>query len=251
MEDKELEQKQEEGTLNQQEEENQEEETQEDTPKTYTEEEVEEMRKKLQSDSEKWVQKVINERKLYEKAFEEVGNIAEDDKRLVDIYEENPELWKLILTKYFNGQTIDEYKDSISFTEDYSDPKRMEAKIKREAEKLAAQKELEKAKESIDKSKTAFIDKLKMSDEEREAFEETFEELSSLKSFKIDNIQKVMEKAYRISNDNEESINKLKAQEVIARATASTKGGGTSQESKDPKAKIKKDIEAFKKKFNL
>lgn len=228
---------QEEETLNQQEEENQ-----EDTPKTYTQEEVEEMRKKLQSDSEKWVQKVINERKLFERAYKELPKISQDDARLVEIYEEDPELARKILEDHFDGQSIEEYKESIDYKEDYSDPAKMEAKIKREAEKLARNKEMETEKK-------AFIEKLKMSDEEKEAFESELTDLLSLKKYQTQDITKVMERAYRLSADDEQ-VKKLKNAEVIARTQSSTKWGSAKWEgNKD--AQVKKEIADFKKKFNL
>ena len=88
--------------LNQEIEEESEDDIQEDEPKTYTQEEVEAMRKKLQSDSEKGVQKVINERKLFEKAYKELPKIASDDTRLVELYEEDPELANQILRDHFD-----------------------------------------------------------------------------------------------------------------------------------------------------
>jgi hypothetical protein len=61
--------------------------------------------------------------------------------------------------------------------------------IKEEAEKISNKKDIEKIKK-------AFIDKLKLSDEEKKSFEEAFEERKSLKSFSFDNLEKHLEKAY-------------------------------------------------------
>lgn len=197
-------------------------------PKTYTEEEVEEMRKKLQSDSEKGVQKVIGERKRYEKAYKELPKIANDDTRLVDLFEEDPELANQILADHFDGQSIQEYKDSIDYKEDYSDPEKMKAKIEREAAKLVSKKEAEKRKEKVEKEKTAFIEKLQMEWEELENFEAELTDLLELKRYQTWDITKVFEKAYKLSADDE-SIKKLKNQEVIAKSMTSTKGGNTNK----------------------
>lgn len=240
MEDKELEQEVLEDENLNQEQEIEDDENQE--PKTYTREEVEEMRKKLQSDSEKWVQKVIKERKLFERAYKELPKISQDDARLVEIYEEDPELAQRILEDHFDGVSIEEYKESIDYKEDYSDPAKMEAKIKREAEKIARNKEVESEKK-------AFISKLQMTDEEKEVFESELSDLLTLKKYQTQDITKVMERAYKLSAD-EESIKKLKNAEVIARTQSSTKWGSAKWEgNKD--AQVKKEIADFKKKFNL
>jgi hypothetical protein len=47
------------------------------------------------------VQKIISEKKVYEKAFEEMSKIADDSERLVELYEEDPTTADIILKKYF------------------------------------------------------------------------------------------------------------------------------------------------------
>jgi hypothetical protein len=86
----------------------------------------------------------------------------------------------------------------------------MNAKIKKEAEKIAQNNLVETQKQN-------FIDKLKMSDEEKEKFEEAFEDLKQLKSFNAKDLTKQFERAYRLSTDNEEALSKLKNQETIAK----------------------------------
>ena len=224
----------EEETLNQEEKANETDEVKE--PKTYTEEEVEEMRKKLQSDSEKWVQKVIGERKRFEKAYKELPKIANDDTRLVELYEEDPELANQILADHFDWQSIQDYKDSIDYKEDYSDPEKMKAKIEREAAKLVSKKEAETRAKEVEKSKDAFIKKLQMEWEELENFESELTELLQLKKYQTWDVTKVMEKAYKLSA-NDEEIKKLKNQEVIAKSMTSTKWGSTNKGKETEKSK--------------
>jgi hypothetical protein len=85
---------------------------------------------------------------------------------------------------------IDAYKTSINFQENAADPKAVEKRIEAEAEKRAN-------KRIIQKDKEAFIEKLKMSDEEKTKFEEAFAERMELKTFKPSDVQKHLEKAYR------------------------------------------------------
>ena len=201
---------------------------------TFTYEEVQAMKKEMMSNSEKGVQKIISEKKAYERALEESGNIADDPTRLVELYESDPKTAKIILDKFFNWKSIEEYKDSIDYEEDYSDPVIVQKKIQREAEKLAFNKEFEAEKKK-------FISKLEMSDEEKENFEEALEELKGLKSFKDKELVKVFEKAYKIWNDNEETLMKLKNKEVIAKTIATDE----SKSNWSSKAKEKNEFAEF------
>lgn len=87
----------------------------EDTPKeeeqktTYTKEEVDEMMRKHQSDSDRGVQKVLSEKAFAESVVNAVKEISEDKKNLISIHESNPKVAQAILDKFYNGQTIDEY----------------------------------------------------------------------------------------------------------------------------------------------
>ena len=211
--------------------------------KVFTLEEVEAMKLEMQRNSDKWVQKIISEKKVYEKAFDEMSKIADDSERLVELYEEDPTTADIILKKYFGDESIEDYKERIWYTENYSDPKVMNAKIKKEAEKIALNNLVETQKQN-------FIDKLKMSDEEKKSFEEAFEDLKQLKSFNAKDLTKQFERAYRLSNDNEEALSKLKNQETIAKVMGTWEGkSSTWQQAK--KASIDSEIEAFKKKHKL
>lgn len=59
-----------------------------------------------------------------------------------------------------------------------------------------------------------------MSEKEKKDFEEAFEERRQLKSFKIDDLEKQLTKAYREISDNTEVLKNLKTQEVIGKAMA-------------------------------
>ena len=70
--------------------------------KVYTQEEVDAITKKMQSDSEKGVQKLISKQKAYESVLEAVGKVSENQAYLVECYESNPEVAQIILEKYYN-----------------------------------------------------------------------------------------------------------------------------------------------------
>lgn len=189
----------------------------EEVKTTYTAEEVETMKKELQSNTEKGVQKLIKEKKeaeeTYQNVLSEISQIAEDKTRLVDLFDENPKVAKIILDKYYDWQSISEYKTNIWYEEDYTDPKKIQKQIEEQAKKLSEQKEIEREKKS-------FIDKLQMSKEEVEKFEEAFEERKELRSFKIEDLEKHLTKAYREISDNTESVKTMKSQETIAKNMA-------------------------------
>ena len=214
----------------------------EETPeeKLYTEEEV----KKLRREYEEWIVSLKNKASFSEKAYIEVWNIASNPERLVEILDEDPKLWNKILKDYFNWQTPEEYKESIGYQEDFTDPKKIEAMIKKQAQELARQEKLEG-------EKTSFIEKLEMSDDEKTAFEEQLSELMQLKSFKAEDMTKVMEKAYRISVNEDGTQKKLKNAEVMAKSMATAKGGKTTTWKSDGKTDFDKDYDAFLRKNKL
>jgi len=187
---------------------------------TYTAEEVEAIRKEMNSNSEKWVQKVISEKKNFETALSEVSKVADDEKYLVELHNENPDVAKIILDQYYAWQDIETYKESISYEVDMQDPKVIQRMVESEAKKLAETN-------LIDSKKQDFIKKLKMTDEEVISFEEAFTERTQLKSFSINKLVNHFEKAYRDVNDNTEALKEFKLQESIANniATWSWKNG--------------------------
>jgi hypothetical protein len=86
--------------------------------------------------------------------------------------------------------TVDAYAEKFNVKVDLNDPKVIERKIATQAQKIADDKQ-------ISKEKTAFIEKLKMTPDEKEKFEEAFSERRVLKSFSTENLQTQFEKAYR------------------------------------------------------
>ena len=68
--------------------------------KSYTEEEVEEIKKKMQSDSDKWVQKILKETRLAQTALDEIAKVAQNNEHLVDIFETKPEVAPTLPPQY-------------------------------------------------------------------------------------------------------------------------------------------------------
>lgn len=213
-----------------------------DQKTTFTADEVAEIKKQMQSDSEKWVQKVIWEKKAYQQAMQNLSDISDDNSKLLDLYEENPAAAKIILDTYFDGQDIETFKESIWYKVDYTDPKTIEKLVEEKAKALKESEKKEMETQLIEKEKNAFINKLKMWKEESEKFNEAFEERMELRSFKVSDLTKHLEKAYKeIAND--EQILELKKQEIIANSLA-TGDWKIGKESKDrQKTQIERNSE--------
>jgi hypothetical protein len=207
--------------------------------KVYTEEEVAELMKKKQSDVDKGVQKLIAEAKFKDSVIDAVKAVSADNSALIDIHEKNPRVAKEILAKYYDGQSIEDYKAGIGFKEDLSDPEVFKRKVERETQKRLEAKQIEQAKD-------AFMDKLQLSAEDKEEFEKALEERRELKTFNATNIQSHLEKAYREIDKTDYKA--LQKKEVVGKsmATGEGKSDGGSGKSKTP---LQSEIAEFLKKY--
>ena len=194
------------------------------------------------SNSERGVQKVIQDKKNLEKAMDELGKVADEPAHLVDLYESDPEVAKIILKKYYDNQDIESFKESIGYQVDLSDPETVKRHIEKEAERRLAQRRVEDAK-------AAFVNRLEMTAEEKKAFDAAFEERTQLKSFKPDDVEKHLEKAYREIAD-EDQIRNLRSQETVARSMATGNGGQAGKSEPKRKDPLSSEISDFLKKFS-
>lgn len=183
---------------------------------TYTKEEVDALTKEMQSNSDKWVQKIISEKKVYEQVLDEVWKVADDKKYLVELHESSPEVAAIILGKYYEWKSIEEYKEDIDYKEDYTDPKVVERLVEKKANEVAEQKAIKEAKKN-------FIDKFKLKWEELDWFESALLERMELKSFKSSDINKHLNKAFlEISDDK--TFNEIKKTKEIAWVMGTSQG---------------------------
>ena len=103
----------------------------EDTNKNEGQETVEQRLEKLEQENqtlknsvawnEKWVQKIINEKKVSDKALAATKEVSKDNKKLLEIYENEPEVAQKLLDDVFDGISIEEYKESIGIKKDTKD----------------------------------------------------------------------------------------------------------------------------------
>lgn len=217
----------------------------EDEKTTWTKEEVESIKKKMESDHDKWAQKLLKTNKHYETAMKEIKNIAKSQEKLVDLYESNPDAAKIILDSVYDGMSIDEFKTSIGYEEDRSDPSRRNAIIEKEANQKAQAKIEAK---TIENATTAFVEKVKMTSEQKAAFLEAFEDRKTMRSFSVDKIDEHLLKAWKEVAPSDETIKKLEQEQENAKTLAT--GTGKQSTTKSPTSqedRIQKDIEYNKK----
>jgi hypothetical protein len=209
---------------------------------TFTLEEVEAMKRKMQSDSERGVQKLHDTIKHKEAVIDAVAKISDDPKYLVVLSETNPEVAKSVLDKYYNGQSIDQFAESMGITIDLNDPEIVKKRIASEAQRIANERIIS---EKVD----AFIEEFKMSDEEKEQFLNEFQERKGLKTFDVKDIRKHMEKAYREIDSDTEGKRKLEQQAAIGKALGTPSGKDASQKSSMDKHRD--EAKSFLSKHNL
>lgn len=208
---------------------------------TYTVEEVNDIKKKMQSDSEKGVQKLISNTKAYESAMWYIPTLVEDKAKLVEIYEEKPEVAKIILDKVYGGQSIESFKEAIWYEEDITDPKVIERRVAQLAKQQADEMKVES-------TKSEFINKFKLEWDELKAFEEAFTERMELKSFSISTLDTHLEKALKEVIDESPS-DRIKTIKAMAQ-TMST-GNNNNPEPARKENTSQKQAQDFLKKFGV
>lgn len=198
-----------------------------DEKRTYTEEEVEAIRKKHQSDSEKGVQKLLSESKFKDSVLEATKQISKanesgDNAALVKLYEKSPRVAQEILKLYYDGQSIDQYKEAVGYKEDLSDPEVYARRLDADRQKAVEQIKIDAAYER-------FVGDLKMTDEEKKEFEKAFDERRGMKSFSLETVTTHLERAFREIDKTD--IKTLRSQETIAKTvtTGEPKGGGNAK----------------------
>jgi len=209
----------------------------EENKNTFTQEElnaqVQEAIAKHQSDSEAGVQKLINEWKFKDRVLDWVGKVATDNEALITIFEWDEKVWQEILNKYYGGQTIEEYKESIWFTEA---PEKLNDKlINQRASKIYDDN---KYSEVMDD----FIEKMWLEWDQLQEFKSEMDERKEMKSYDPKKLKSYIKKSYRyVTGNSWDEIDRIKSAKTISKTTSvdagknkwDSKGTTSSQEVKD------------------
>ena len=223
--------------------------------KTFTLAEVEQIKKDMQSDSEKWVQKLITWNKAYKTAMKELSNISDNPESLVDLFWTNEEAGQIILDEYYDWISIEEFKTQIEYEADYTDPEVIEKLIEKGVTKRESEKAFAKAMKETLEEKEKFIKELDITWDELKKFEEEFEDRKALKSFWKTSIRNQLNKAYLDSTADEQwARDKLKHSQQIAKElwTGWWKGSWDKKSSKEiTQEKRSSEISDFLKTHNI
>jgi len=156
--------------------------------------------KDLKSNSDRWVQKVLEEKKLAERSLKAISEIDWKNDKFVELYEEDPKLWNYLLENVFEGASIDDFREWGEWAK--TQPK---INTKDDFEKYYQQKQVEEKIEKISSKLTA---------EAKEKFTEEFNDISNGKELNTKNVDKYIKIALRESQPdlrNEENMAKLYA----------------------------------------
>jgi hypothetical protein len=99
--------------------------------------------KNLKSNTERWAQQILEEKKLAEKSLKALADINGDNAKLVELYDNDPKLGDYLLKSVFNGASIDEFREGgtqAKPTEDFDtqyQKKRLEERIEEISSKLS------------------------------------------------------------------------------------------------------------------
>lgn len=185
--------------------------------------------KQLQRSASKWVEKVLNRNAVLTQTLKLLPQVAEEPKKLISIYEENPEVAQVILENYYDGITIEEYAETWLGSE-YT-PK--EAEKKPLSEDDIRQEERQKiAQEQVEEHVAKLFNKAKLNKQEAEKVLEEYEDLTEWKVLTQEKATKYFQIAYSLVRKTpvEDAVTKT----VKATAPGAHWGAGSKTKSEDP-----------------
>jgi len=174
--------------------------------------------KQLQSAASKGTQKLIGRNKALYKAFDVLWDIAEDQSKLIEVYESEPEVAQVILEKYYEGKTIQEFAKDV-LDQDYEPTTQKEALSE---EEIRQQVRDEIQSEEVQSYVGQLFEKAKLSKADAKKVLEEFNDLAEGKKLTKEKARKYFQIAYSIARKVPNKDNKTK----IAKKTSSWKGWG-------------------------
>lgn len=209
-------------------EEEEKEEEEDPTPEWYVSEEE---YRKLQSASTKWTQKLIHRNKALNRAFEVLWDVADDQEKLIELYENEKQVAEVILEKYYWWVSIQEFAKDVlwkEYTPDWAeDEPQSEEQIRKKVMEEIQEKEVQDYVWKL-------FAKAKLTKWEAQKVLDEFNDLSEWKKLTKEKAKKYFQISYDIVR---KSPRKDDPKTKIAKKTASWswgKGWGSSNAPKDP-----------------
>lgn len=151
----------------------------------------EELRRKLESAQEKWVQKLLDDKKYQDLMRTEASKLKQDADYITDLLQKDDVLAKAILDEYFGWISVE---DALAQVNQDKQTKYKEQTNTKKIEETVAN--IVTSKE-VTRIQNQFISKAKLSEEEKQAFEKEFTELTEWKKLNEANVEKYLRLALR------------------------------------------------------
>jgi len=144
--------------------------------------------KELESNTERWAQSLLWEKKKLEKAIDTFKNVNSNPDALDKLMESDPEIWQFIIDKFFDGKSIDEIKKKTNI-DDIVDQR-------------LNQKEVDKKLSSV---------REQLPEDLIEKFDEEFKDLTDGKKLSSENVQKYIKNALSNISEDGDLVNTIRA----------------------------------------
>lgn len=163
----------------------------------------EEMRKQLESAQEKWVQKLLDDKKYQDLMRSEAQKLKLDANYFADLLGKDETLAKAVLDEYFWGITVDDALAQVN-------PEIKKSLIEKKDEKdLDAKLEAKIVQKEVSKTVKEFVSKANLSKDEKEAFDKEFADITEWKSLNEANIEKYLRLALREALPENKDIKRI------------------------------------------
>ena len=181
--------------------------------------------KNLESNADRGAQKVLDDKKLAERALTAIAEIDGDNEKFVELYNNDPKLGDYLLKTVFKGASIDDFKKGGTKSpkpewEDF-DAKRLKKTIEEKVESVSS----------------------KLPKEIKEKFDAEYKELTDWKKLTKDNVEKYIKMALREVQPD------FSQEELDARVLS--QGGGGIKPKADKSFKWDKSTSEFLKKMGI
>lgn len=203
--------------------------------KQFTQEELDtktqEAINKYQSDSSAWIEKLQAETKLKDGIIAGVGKVAQNAESLVDIFEWDSAVGQAILDNYYDGKSIEEYKESIGYKE--TTEQLNDKLINQRASKIYDDNKYEEVVGE-------FVEKVGLEWDELEEFNAEMAERKAMKGYDPKKLKSYIKKSYKyVTGNSGDEIDKIKSAKIISKASNISAGNNKwAWEGKTPSQEV-------------
>lgn len=153
---------------------------------------TEEAKRKHESDTDAGVKKILDEKKYLELISSEAKTLLKNKNYFPELLAKDEGLAKKVLDEFFDGISID---DAMAQVDDKEAKAKVDTKAKEKEVEDTVKAILTKTK--VEEKVSSFISKVKLSDEDKTAFDKEFKDLTEWKKLDTTNIDKYLRLAFK------------------------------------------------------